>query len=298
MIFEFVRITTTSLTSGNTDHMYSQSVGTVNSQGTVTLALQSGSLASGLSVGASSITGTPTSAGSSSFTIRATDTVSDIGTFIDDQSYVFTVNQPGGGLPPEAWNRPKNINVSLDRGTLTTNDPVVKLRIAGTLQDGYSGIPMMVVDDNPDFIHVGQEPYAPVKEFNICRYKNPCLVGTHTVYLKLYTAWGIASPVIPVLIEYRLATQPSAAVSPSGFLRILKYGMRGEDVRQLQRVLNNQGFTVTEPGQETTYFGPATRAALIKFQEAYADRILRPAGLEHGTGILGPYTRQVIQEFK
>lgn len=73
--------------------------------------------------------------------------------------------------------------------------------------------------------------------------------------------------------------------------RDLKFGMRHEDVRALQRLLNATGYTVTasgggSPGNETAYFGPATRAALIKFQREHK---ITPAA-----GYFGPKTRAVF----
>lgn len=54
----------------------------------------------------------------------------------------------------------------------------------------------------------------------------------------------------------------------------LKVGSRGTTVKALQQFLNNNGFTVApkgaagSSGKETTLFGGATKAALIKFQKA------------------------------
>jgi hypothetical protein len=80
------------------------------------------------------------------------------------------------------------------------------------------------------------------------------------------------------------------------FARSLTIGGTGEDVRQLQKFLNAQGFTLASfgpgsPGSETDYFGPITRAAVIKFQEAYTAEVLAPVGLTRGTGYFGPSTR-------
>ena len=77
--------------------------------------------------------------------------------------------------------------------------------------------------------------------------------------------------------------------------------MADPDVVQLQQYLNAHGFVVAKsgtgsPGHETTYFGKATRAALIKFQEAHAADILAPSGLTQGTGYFGPGTRAFVNK--
>ncbi len=68
----------------------------------------------------------------------------------------------------------------------------------------------------------------------------------------------------------------------------LQFGARREEVRALQKILNASGHIIAttgggSPGNETTYFGPATRAALIKFQKA---KNITPA-----VGYFGPKTR-------
>lgn len=74
------------------------------------------------------------------------------------------------------------------------------------------------------------------------------------------------------------------------FVRELRTGMTGEDVKQLQVFLNNNGFPISKSGpgslgKETTRFGAFTRDALTRFQQA--NNIL-------ATGILGPITRNLI----
>ncbi len=83
------------------------------------------------------------------------------------------------------------------------------------------------------------------------------------------------------------------------FKRDLKMGDRGEDVMRLQKYLNAQGFLVAEsgtgsPGHETELFGAGTRDALIKFQEHYANILLKPYGLTQGTGYFGAKTRELV----
>jgi hypothetical protein len=79
----------------------------------------------------------------------------------------------------------------------------------------------------------------------------------------------------------------------------MSFGKKGADVKALQIYLNDKGFAVSSsgagsPGNETNFFGPKTKAALTKFQEAYAGDILAPLGLKKGTGIFGAKTRAYI----
>ena len=90
------------------------------------------------------------------------------------------------------------------------------------------------------------------------------------------------------------AARPGLA-APSGIavpLRDLEYGMRNEDVRALQRLLNEHGFTVAQSGggssgNETIFFGPATRTAVAAFQKAH--------GVSPTAGYFGPKTRAALQ---
>lgn len=83
------------------------------------------------------------------------------------------------------------------------------------------------------------------------------------------------------------------------FTRDLKFGSKGQDVKILQRFLNNNGFFIAKsgvgaPGKETELFGRATESALKQFQITYKSSVLTPAGLKLPNGILGPNTRRVI----
>lgn len=89
----------------------------------------------------------------------------------------------------------------------------------------------------------------------------------------------------PVVIS---PTNPDIAYT---FTRDLELYSEGEDVRQLQRYLNQHGFIISSSGagslgSETDYFGPATQAALIKFQTAN--------GISPAAGYFGPLTRKLI----
>lgn len=64
----------------------------------------------------------------------------------------------------------------------------------------------------------------------------------------------------------------------------LGYGSIGEEVKELQKFLNEKGF---ESGKEDSIFGPITKAAVMRFQIAN--------GLK-GDGIVGPLTRAALNK--
>ena len=83
------------------------------------------------------------------------------------------------------------------------------------------------------------------------------------------------------------------------FTRDLTIGDVGDDVKNLQMFLNNNGFVLADsgvgsPNNETTFYGNRTRDAVKKYQEANASSILDPVGLAEGTGYFGRFTRNYI----
>ncbi len=79
----------------------------------------------------------------------------------------------------------------------------------------------------------------------------------------------------------------------------LKKGMNHPDVKELQKYLNANGIVIAatgagSPGNETTYFGNATLAAVKRFQEKYRAEILTPLNLTQPTGMVGEFTRKKI----
>jgi hypothetical protein len=92
------------------------------------------------------------------------------------------------------------------------------------------------------------------------------------------------------------ATSPSAAPAP--IEQSLSYGISGPDVEELQILLNRYPFTqvavlgVGSPGNETQYFGPATLAAVERFQTLW--KIAAPGSA--GYGIVGPLTRAKLAQ--
>jgi len=79
------------------------------------------------------------------------------------------------------------------------------------------------------------------------------------------------------------------------FTKTLSTGMTNAEVKILQQFLNAKGFIVSKVGagsvgKETTFFGPATRAALARFQKAN--------GISPAVGFFGPVTRAFIANMK
>lgn len=88
----------------------------------------------------------------------------------------------------------------------------------------------------------------------------------------------------------------SGATCSTTFTQNFSQGDSGAEVMEIQKFLNNNGFTVSasgagSAGNETSYFGPATKQAVINFQNTYTAEILTPVGLSVGTGYWGASSR-------
>ena len=91
-------------------------------------------------------------------------------------------------------------------------------------------------------------------------------------------------------LQAQLNTSGSSSVASPTFSRSLTVGSTGADVKSLQQWLNAKGYTVAASGagsvgNETSYFGPATKAAVAKWQAAN--------GLFAG-GFFGPLSRAKV----
>lgn len=124
-----------------------------------------------------------------------------------------------------------------------------------------------------------------VSSSNVFVYKVSCRTSYSYTPAKVVVA--TSTPIAPTTGLSALATTQASFLGQS-----LALGSMGVNVKQLQRFLNQRGFIVAatgagSSGQETEYFGTATRAAVIKFQTTY--------GLDP-VGVVGPQTRQKISD--
>lgn len=93
-----------------------------------------------------------------------------------------------------------------------------------------------------------------------------------------------------------IAPALALAQSAPSFSSNLFLGVSSAKVKELQQILNTNPLTKLadsgpgSPGQETQYFGPLTKSAVVKFQNLYKSEILSPLGLSSGTGYVGPST--------
>jgi hypothetical protein len=134
---------------------------------------------------------------------------------------------------------------------------------------------------------VGSGPYAP-SAAGMYGYTSPrpqiIYPDGHVVYL------DVAGSTTPhTTVQVNNVTNQSQFVS-SNITQQLSFGMSGMQVLTLQKYLNSIGFTVavTGPGSsghETSLYGFATRAAIIRFQKAHN---ITP------TGNVGPLTRKAL----
>lgn len=113
------------------------------------------------------------------------------------------------------------------------------------------------------------------------------IYGLGYVFVNPNTIPTITTPLSPTPSNAIATTSPQKF----NFTKNLKTGNRSEDVKNLQKFLNTNGFTIAttgagSPGNETTFFGALTRSALIKFQKS--------KNIQPWVGYFGPITRAYI----
>lgn len=92
-------------------------------------------------------------------------------------------------------------------------------------------------------------------------------------------------------LQSQLSGSQGTATASYSFTRDLTMGSKGDDVKALQQFLNSKGYAVASTGvgsagNESTYFGSLTQAALAKYQAA--------TGITPPAGYFGPKTRAYV----
>jgi len=117
------------------------------------------------------------------------------------------------------------------------------------------------------------------------------VAGAQALTLDQIIAALVSNPALLTQLQQTLGTTGTpSTTAPASFSRDLTVGSRGDDVQALQRWLNDHSFVVTTSGpgsrgMESTYFGPATKAAVMQWQAS--------VGLP-ATGFFGPLSRAKI----
>ena len=80
------------------------------------------------------------------------------------------------------------------------------------------------------------------------------------------------------------------------FNKNLRRGMNNTDVKNLQTALSYMPIASGATLSTTGYFGNATEATVIAFQNIWSDKILAPNGMTTGNGYVGAATRAVLND--
>ncbi len=178
-----------------------------------------------------------------------------------------------------------------------TNDTAVMLHF-----EGGPDAEKIAIADNPNFSFAIYINYATSTPWVLSKG-----YGKKTLYVKFSNKFARYSKIISDSIIYTpkkisQTTPQKYFAATILFNRNLRLGDKGEDVKALQKFLNQNGFKLADSklgslGNETEYFYSLTKKALIKFQDTYASRILTSIGLSKGTGFFGPSTRMFVNSF-
>ncbi len=214
----------------------------------------------------------------------------------------IVATQNGGSGAPLEWSWKPAAPADGFKVLINNGSTIVSSRLVNLGFNAGSDVAKMAISLTGDFAGINLESYQPNKRIDLCPNQIICRDGEYNVFVKFYTKHGVSSATIsqPMILSSDKVSTATATTKPSNlngqnksfkFNKNLKLGSISGDVRELQRFLNAKGYSVAKvgagsAGHETTKFGLATRAALIRFQKA---KRIFPA-----SGNLGPITRQLI----
>ncbi len=311
MIFTFVKITNASLGTGTVGSAYSATLNTSGDQGVVTWEVSSGTLPTGLTLNASTgvISGTPTTPGSSTFTIKATDTpLYDTQIFTDSKEFTITIS---ASLPVVTTSTASALTLS----GATLNGNITSIGGASVTTRGFNyGLTGSYGTDITLSGSFGIETFSSIlttlkcgREYHYrsyatntagtaygsdeifettrCPQSGGSSGGARQTILAPQTfpnPINIPTPNFTPPLNPTTPTNPSDTAQPHTYnfgLSTLKKGSKGEAVKELQRFLN-KALTISlgVDGQ----LGPKTVIAIKKWQKLH--------GLV-ADGVVGPKTK-------
>lgn len=220
-------------------------------------------------------------------------------------------------LDPYTWNfitegyftAPTNTSISINNGEKIASSQTVNLSLSA------SGANYMMISNNGDFTGGQWEAYSASKSWLLASGN-----GDKSVYVKFKDNSGNESARVIGTITLSVSTQQDNPISTSAdgdngqgkeavnvsisivppplasvFTRNLKMGDYGDDVMELQKLLNNKGFLVAQSGfgskgNESRYFGQKTKYALSKYQANFK--------ISPSLGYFGPITRKFIIDYQ
>lgn len=101
-----------------------------------------------------------------------------------------------------------------------------------------------------------------------------------------------ATPAVPATPSEAAKPSPVAQLVSPAFNKDLQLGSRGDDVKRLQELLKTDKDVYPE-GLVTGYYGPLTKAAILKLQMKHG---VIKTDRDRGAGRLGPKTRAKVKE--
>lgn len=135
--------------------------------------------------------------------------------------------------------------------------------------------------------------FGPATQSALIRYQNTYAQEILTP-AGLAAGNGYAGPLTRAHLTQNTGTSQTPSIGSTALTKDLGIGVTDAEVLILQRLLNAAGFSIAEsgvgsPGNETTFFGNRTEAAVMRFQEA--NQI--PA-----TGFVGTRTRSALEQYR
>ena len=251
-----------------------------NAQGTVSYAVTAGALPAGFSLTGRIIQGNPTVAGTSNFTITATDTWLTGEHFTTTQNYSITIN-PIPVVPPPQGGNGGGGGGGGGGGSPAFNAPVggfsvaVISVVAGTNQVNLAlnggTATRMAIANTPDFAGASQVIYRTSTVHTLTAGN-----GIKTIYARFFDSSGTASVVVSATTTFT-STPVSVAPTPitpevlgvkitrlDELVAKLKAGQTNSEVMEMQNELKKLGY-FAKTWKSTKFYGAMTKAAVKKY---------------------------------